>query len=203
VSVEPVGGAVIGRCTPRVTCDGPVMTRDPVARSALNALMEMAPRPAPIAASAHRPTILRAPPLVSARAPRQSVQSYRSSSFVEAERMVGLRYGPCPGRRRSPRPSPPVSPAILSASLQTIDTARTRVKSCPRVPGARRRWRRCGTKRRWSARKPLASWLISLSPDLTFIIGSCGRSEIGRHEPRTHFHQYWRALFAVRALTGA
>jgi hypothetical protein len=28
---------------------------------------------------------------------------------------------------------------------------------------------------------------------LAFIIGECGRSEIGRHEPMTHFHQSWRA----------
>jgi hypothetical protein len=38
--------------------------------------------------------------------------------------------------------------------------------------------------------------------DLAFIIGWCGRSEIGRHEPTTHFRQYWRALVAARALTG-
>jgi hypothetical protein len=33
---------------------------------------------------------------------------------------------------------------------------------------------------------------------LAFIIGECGRSEIGRHEPVTHFHQSWRALLVQK-----
>jgi hypothetical protein len=39
-------------------------------------------------------------------------------------------------------------------------------------------------------------------PDLTFIFGRCGRSEIGRHEPRTHFASTG-TLFTARALIGA
>ena len=34
---------------------------------------------------------------------------------------------------------------------------------------------------------------------LAFIIGECGRSEIGRHEPMTHFHQSWRAILVQKA----
>jgi hypothetical protein len=34
---------------------------------------------------------------------------------------------------------------------------------------------------------------------LAFIIGECGRSEIGRHGPMTHFHQSWRALLVQKA----
>jgi 3-hydroxyacyl-CoA dehydrogenase, NAD binding domain len=33
--------------------------------------------------------------------------------------------------------------------------------------------------------------------------GGSAEKEVARHEPMTHFHQYWRALFAARALTGA
>jgi hypothetical protein len=46
--------------------------------------------------------------------------------------------------------------------------------------------------------KPLATWLISRSPDLAAVTGLCGRSGIGLHEPRAPFHQDLRALFAVR-----
>jgi hypothetical protein len=50
--------------------------------------------------------------------------------------------------------------------------------------------------------KPLVAWLTDVLQTLPSS-SLMWRPEFGCHEPVTHFHQYWRALFAARAITGA